>query len=215
MNRRAFVRLAGLPALAAQSNKSPAASQMKLGTQHGSTNEILRVLAALGVTHICSTLPSAKFDESWSVEGLTKLRERVNSFGIALAAVPLPLSSHPIAKAENPHIMLGKSPERDAEIDAICQMIRNSARAGIPMLKYNLTILGVVRSGTSTGRGGARYSTFVYDQAKQDPPLTEAGPVSEEMMWDRITYFLKRVIPVAEEYGCRLKSLPPHIKKQA
>jgi len=72
MNRRAFVELAGLPALAARSKKSPAVSQMKLGTQHGSTNEILRVLAALGVTHICSTLPSAKFDESWSVEGLTK-----------------------------------------------------------------------------------------------------------------------------------------------
>ena len=181
---------------------------MKLGTQHGSTDEILRVLAALGVTHICSTLPSEQFDENWSVESLTKLRERVNSFGITLAAVPLPLSSHAISKAENPNIMLGKSPERDAEIDNICHMIRNCARAGIPMLKYNLTILGVVRSGTSPGRGGARYSTFVYDQAKQDPPLTVAGPVSEDMMWERITYFLKRVIPVAEEYKVRMACHP-------
>ena len=55
---------------------------MKLGTQHQSSDEILRILAALGVNHICSDLPSAKFDEAWSVEGLTKLRERVEQFGI-------------------------------------------------------------------------------------------------------------------------------------
>src|SRR5206468_13076954 len=39
---------------------------------------------------------------------------------------------------------------------------------------------------------------------KQDAPLTEAGEVSEEMMWDRITYFLKRVVPVAEECKVRM-----------
>jgi mannonate dehydratase len=209
MNRRIFVQLAALPALSAQTLATAApAGRMKLGTQHGSSDEILRVLAAFGVSHICSTLPSEKFDESWSVEGLTKLRERVNSFGIALEAVPLPLSSHYIAKSENPNIMLGKSPERDREIDNICQMIRNCAKAGIPTVKYNMTILGVVRSGTTPGRGGARYSTFIYDQAKQDPPLTEAGPVTEEMMWDRITYFLKRVVPVAEEYKIRIACHP-------
>ncbi|HEV2688749.1 MAG TPA: mannonate dehydratase, partial [Bryobacteraceae bacterium] len=210
MNRRTFVQLATLPALAAQATSAPPpqSGRMKLGTQHGSTNEILRVIAALGVTHICSTLPSEKFDETWSVEGLTKLRERVNSFGIRLEAVPLPLSSHYITKSENPNIMLGKSPERDREIDHICQMIRNCAKAGIPMAKYNMSILGVVRSGATPGRGGARYSTFIYDQAKQDPPLTEAGPVSEEMMWDRIAYFLKRVVPVAEEYKVRIACHP-------
>ena len=63
-----------------------------------------------------------------------------------LEAVPLPLSSAYITKSENPNIMLGKSPERDREIDNICQMIRNAAAAGIPALKYNMTILGVVRT---------------------------------------------------------------------
>jgi mannonate dehydratase len=213
MERRTFLQLAALPAAAAaQSGPSipPAsAGRMKVGTQHGHSDEILRVIGAFGVNHICSGLPSAKFDENWSVEGLTKLRERVESFGIKLEAVPLPLSSSYITKAENPDIILGKSPERDREIDTICEMIRNCAKAGIPEAKYNLTILGVVRTGTSPGRGRARYSTFVYDQAKQDPPLTEAGAVSEEMMWERITYFLRRVVPVAEEYKVRI-ALHPH-----
>jgi mannonate dehydratase len=153
-------------------------------------------------------LPSPKFDEAWSVEGLTKLRERVESFGIRLAAVPLPLSSNYITKSENPDIMLGKSPERDREIDDICTMIRNSSQAGIPLLKYNMTILGVVRSGRTPGRGGAQYSTFNYAKTPQEPPLTEAGPASADAMWERITYFLKRVIPVAEEHKVKMACHP-------
>ena len=181
---------------------------MKLGTQHGSTDEILRTIAALGVTHICSSLPSAKFDESWSVEGLTRLREHVESFGIQLESVPLPMSSNYITKSESPHIMLGKSPERDREIDNVCKMIENCSRAGIAAVKYNLTILGVVRTEPTRGRGGCRYSTFVYQQAKQDPPLTEAGPVSSGEMWERITYFLRRVVPVAEQNKVKLACHP-------
>jgi mannonate dehydratase len=38
-------------------------------------------------------------------------------------------------------------------------MIRNSSRAGIPSLKYNLTFIGVPRTAPTPGRGGARYST--------------------------------------------------------
>jgi mannonate dehydratase len=190
---------------------------MKVGTQHGSSNEILTVLAALGVNNICSALPSARLDESWSVEGLTRLRERVESFGIHLDIVPLPLSSHYITRAENPNIMLGKSPERDREIDEICQMIRNASRAGIPTLKYNMSVLGVVRTEPTPGRGGALYSTFAYARAQQEPPLTEAGPVPADVYWERITYFLDRVVPVAEEYKVRLACHPhdpgmPHDK---
>lgn len=181
---------------------------MKVGHQHESSDEGLRLMAALGVNNICSALPSARFDEQWSVEGLMKLRERVESYGIKLDAVPLPLSSAYITKAENPEIMLGKSPERDQQIDHICQMIRNAAKAGIPMLKYNMSILGVVRTEPTPGRGGATYSTFTYDKAKQEPPLTEAGPVNDDVYWERISFFVKRVLPVAEEYKVKLACHP-------
>ncbi len=212
-NRRSFGKLAAASlALAAPipppQTSAQQTSKMKLGTQHDSSDETLRVLAALGVTHICSRLPSAKFDENWSVEGLSRLRERVESFGIKLEAVPLPLSSNYITQAENPNIMLGKSPERDREIDQICQMIENCARVGIPMVKYNLTILGVVRTGRVRGRGGASYSAFDYSKEPKDLPLTEAGPVSSEMMWERITYFLKRVVPVAEANRVKMACHP-------
>jgi len=214
MNRRTFTKLTATGLALSRESVTraapaiPAVGKMKLGTQHQSTDEMLRILAALGVTHICSDLPSAKFDEAWSVEGLSKLRERVESFGVKLEAVPLPMSSSYITKAENPEIMLGKSPERDQEIDNICHMVENAARVGIPILKYNMTILGVVRGERTPGRGGCSYSTFIYDKTPQEPPLTEAGPVSAEMMWDRITYFLKRVIPVAAQNKIKMACHP-------
>ena len=223
VKRRDFVRMAGLGLAAgtavgsqvaastpqpAKNARSSSPLRMKVGTQHDSSDDVLPILAAFGVNHICSRLPSARLDENWTVEGLSRLRERVEATGITLDMVPLPMSSNPIARAECPNIMLGRSPERDREIDDICQMIRNTARAGIPSLKYNLTLLGVVRTENTPGRGGARYSTFVYADAKQDPPLTEAGVVGAEEYWDRITYFLKRVVPVAEEYKVRLACHP-------
>jgi len=189
-------------------NRGPRASLMKVGTQHGGSDEILRSLAAFGVNNICGPLPSRQRDEHWSVDGLMKLRERVESYGIRLDMVPLPLSSSYITQAENPNIMLGKSPERDREIDDMCQMIRNAALAGIPALKYNMSILGVVRTGTAPGRGGASYSAFIYDKARQEPALTEAGLVDADAYWERITYFLKRIIPVAEEYRMRMACHP-------
>jgi mannonate dehydratase len=220
MHRRKFLAgtLAGAAALGAAATLRPGAApkdeprkddvpnkgRMKAGHQHRSSDADLRVLAALGVEHVCSALPSRTLDDNWSVKGLSRLRERVEGFGIQLAMVPLPLSSSPISRAENPNVLLGKSPERDREIDRICQMVRNAAKAGIPAVKYNLTLLGVLRTEPTRGRGGARYSTFVYSKAKPDAPAPEGGPVGEEEMWKRITYFLKRVVPVAEECKVRL-----------
>jgi mannonate dehydratase len=208
-SRPGVAAAADAAAIGQSTSRTPAnKALMTVGTQHDDSDEVLTVLAALGVNHICSRLPSATFDDSWSVDGLSRLRERIESFGIALDAVPLPLSSSEISKAENPNILLGKSPGRDREIDDICQMIRNAARAGIPCLKYNLTLLGVVRTASTRGRGGATYSTFVYDQARADPPLTQAGPVSDEVYWERITYFLERVLPVAQEYKVKMACHP-------
>src|ERR1039457_4269635 len=120
INRRRLIRIAAAAAAAKGGQSAePTAGRMKVGTQHSTTDDVLKVLAAFGVNNICSTLPSPKFDENWSVDGLKRLRERVESFGTKLECVPLPLSSAYIAKSENPGIMLGKSPQRDREIDDI------------------------------------------------------------------------------------------------
>lgn len=204
-SRRNFLTgaLGGAAALGAAANDAGAQkakphpkARMKLGHQHHDSEAELKIMAALGVNHICSALPARTLDGNWSVEGLTRLRERVEKHGITLEAVPLPMSSVVIENAEMPNILLGKSPERDREMDQICEMIGNAARAGIFLLKYNLTLLGVPRTASTPGRGDARYSTFDYARADSDT-LTIAGHVPAELYWERVTYFLKRFIEIA------------------
>src|SRR5215207_1005151 len=223
MNRRDFALLAGtaltagaLPEALVEAqtaarpapNRTALRARMKAGTQHGDSDAILKVMAGFGVNHICSRLPAPTMGPAWSVDSLSRLRERVESFGITLDMVPLPMSSSEISRSESPAIMLGTEPDRQKQIDGICEMIRNTSRAGIPSLKYNLTFIGVPRTPPTPGRGGARYSTFVYAEAKQDPPMTAAGKIDADVYWERITHFLERVIPVAAEHKVRLACHP-------
>src|SRR5260370_35064027 len=123
MDRRQFVTVAGAGLasevlagrlVGAQRRSGPAPSPrpalMKVGTQHGDSDAILRAMAGFGVNHICSGLPSVRLDEQWSVEALSRLRERVESFGVTLAMVPLPMSSTEISRYQLPGIRLGDSP---------------------------------------------------------------------------------------------------------
>jgi mannonate dehydratase len=225
MDRREFVKLAGTGMTAgalaeamvsAQVARTPKTSttaasskvKFKVGTQHGDSDAILKAMAAFGVNHICSRMPSAKMDENWSVDALTKMRERVESYGISLEIVPITMTSADITRAEMPAIYLGQRPERDRNIDDICQQIRNCARAGIFQVKYNFTILGIPRSGTAKGRGPSRYSEFVLANDKNKDTATIAGTVNADTYWERITYFLERVVPVAEEYKVKMGCHP-------
>ena len=179
---------------------------MKVGTQHGHSDAILKVLAAFGVNNICSGLFTKKMDEQWSVAGLKRFSEHVASFGIKLEMIPLPMSSVPVERAEFPSIMMA-SADRDRDIDMICQMIRNAGEAGIPCVKYNMSMLGVVRSPSTQGRGGAAYSTFELAKGDQSK-MSIAGRVTDDIYWERITYFLNKVVPVAEESKVRIACHP-------
>ncbi|HWY71827.1 MAG TPA: mannonate dehydratase [Terriglobales bacterium] len=222
MNRRSFFINSAAYALSAAVRPSFAASNLgsrtsqsstrrkanlKLGTQHGDSDDILKVMAAFGVNHICGFPPELEKGGDWSVEALTRKREHIESYGIKADALRLIHPSY-VSKSEIRYVMMGKSPERDREIDAVCEKMRNAARAGFPMLTYNLTMLGVVRTESTPGRGGGTYSTFKYEEAADRDQLTEAGRVSAEESWERIDYFLKRVMPVAEEYKVRMACHP-------
>ena len=226
MDRREFVRLAGsgmaAGALAetlvsAQAAQKPAPARTNaaasskvrfhVGTQHGDDDATLKAMAAFGVNNICGSMPSAKLDEKWSVDALTKHREHVESFGIKLDMMPITMTSASIDRAQMPAIFLA-GPDRDKNIDDICSQIRNCARAGIFAVKYNFTIIGIPRSGRAKGRGPSTYSEFIYDKDPNKDKPTLAGKVSADEYWGRITYFLERVVPVAEEYKVKMGCHP-------
>lgn len=178
---------------------------MYLGTQvPARSDDDYRIMAQLGVEHICGFTP--KPTKEWTVDYLNQYREHVESFGLTLDMLQLPLAAVEISRSESPNIMLGRSPERDREIDRICEIVRMAAQAGIPALKYNLTILGVVSTERVQGRGGSSNRAFDYSKASREETI--AGRVTSEQMWERIEYFVKRVVPVADEYKVRLACHP-------
>src|SRR6202165_3344708 len=143
MKRRNFIQFAaGGAAAATRSGRAapgtpPRPVLFHAGTQQGHSPEVLRAIAAFGVKHICSGEPSQRLDEKWSIDSLSRFREQVESFGISLAMVPLPMPSVTINKTSYQAILLGQSPQRDSDIEEIGTMIRNAGKAGIPAMKYN------------------------------------------------------------------------------
>ena len=184
--------------------------KMYVGSQRGPTSKkTLQFLKRHGVDHICGYPPRPRDRGYWTVDDLEQTRDTCEKHGITLDMVALPfLSSSHIDRERRGAIMLGKSPERDRDIENINTMTANCAKAGIPAWKYNMSLLGVPRTERTPGRGGSTYSTWKLKQAKADPPLTRAGKVSADMAWERITYFLERVIPVCEEYKIRAACHP-------
>ena len=184
---------------------------MYLGTQFAArTDSDYETFKQLGVNNI-NGFPETPH-QNWTVENLIQYREKVESYDLKLDMVQLPLSSKDIdsrvKSGEFYNILTGISPERDYEIERICKIIEMCSKAGIPAVKYNLNIIGIPRTESESGRGGAKLSTFRWDKADHDAKDTYAGKVSEDVFWERIDYFLEKVVPVAEENKVRLACHP-------
>ncbi len=182
--------------------------QMKVGCQTGGTTvENLEFKARHGVFNLDGGAPAFIEGVGWDLNDSLAKKEACEKYGISLDAYHLPLSSDGINKVKFPNILLGKSPERDREIEMLQQMISVAGRTGIQFLNYNTTILPVLRTGLTLDpkRGNASYHTWNYEAAvAKNEPLTLAGVVTADEMYERITYLLDRLLPVAAEYKVRL-----------
>jgi mannonate dehydratase len=81
--------------------------------------------------------------------------------------------------------------------------IRNMARAGIRIFGYHWMPSLVWRTTPKVIRGGALASAFNWEEAK-DLPLTHGRVYTEEEMWENLEYWLKAIIPIAEEEDIRM-----------
>jgi mannonate dehydratase len=216
MNRRQFVSssaalaaLGGTPSAHADTT-APARALMKLGCQTSPSDaKHFQYFARYGVRNVCGYPEIADGRLYATVDELKRLRDLAGRSQISVDCIAPPfLESSHIDREKHPAVMLAQSPERDRDIESLQTLIKNCADAGIPSIKYNMSILGVLRTGRTPGRGDAQYSTWRLKDAKPATPLTRAGHVDADAAWERITYFLERVIPVAEEYKIRMACHP-------
>ena len=218
MNRRQFISSSGAAAAALSSGSTTQTASaapakralMKLGTETQLGDARLKSLARYGLKNVGGSPPRAEGSVWPALDDLKRARELAEKNGISYDIVTPPIlaSSH-IDRERHPAIMLADSPERDRDIEQLQTLVKNCAAAGIPAFKYNMSILGVLRLPARVpGRGDATYSAWNVKEAHPATPLTKAGRVTADRFWERITYFLERMVPVAEEYKIRMACHP-------
>lgn len=155
----------------------------------------MRRIKQLGVDHVLMGGPPIP----WSETQIRAIMDRLKSGGLALGNMMI----YGFLNA-----IYGK-PGRDEEIEKVRQSIRAAGAAGLPVVEYNFYAHRLVEGYyAETGRAGAGLTAFDYDRVKDLPPLQAEGAHSLEEMWSNITYFLKAIVPVAEESGVRLALHP-------
>jgi len=199
--------------------------RVAVGQFNEPTDDKLRFAAQLGVGGVQLNTPLLPGEHRWEEADLRRLVERCGEYGLRLEAIEnVPI--HFYDKA-----MLGL-PWRDEQIEHYQATIRNLGRAGIPILGYHWMPNSVWRTERAKpGRGGARVTAFdmalvggpterqrgfvaklderrdaiwVMDEAEGEA----GGVVSEDEMWANYEYFMRAVIPVAEEAGVKLALHP-------
>jgi mannonate dehydratase len=184
----------------------------RLGHQFGTlTDHSAGWVARYGVDAICTSPKVADPDRLYpTVDEMNTMLELAAKWKLKVELVDsVLLTSSLIDREKHPAIMLAQSPERDRDIEAFQNHIKTCAATGIRTLKYNMSILGVVRSGEVPGRGDTVYNKWNYaEAAAKNPPLTKAGVVNADAFWERIDYFLSHVVPVAEQYKVRIACHP-------
>lgn len=187
---------------------------MKIALALGMSPQDAQFACQLGLRYVVSNLP-ANPTGYLELDDLLRAREFWAKHGLSFDVIEnLPVPHY--------HKAMFGLPGRDEQIEHVAMTIRNMGKAGISVLQYQWMLLGGLRTDFSpTGRGGAHVSRFDWEVAKRAPiaaMVWRSGPetlihspdreLSREQVWDNLTYFLQRLVPVAEEAGVKLAAHP-------
>lgn len=175
------------------------ATGLKLGVSHQRpemlTPEHFRYLKQMGVEYLEVRIPAA--DSGY--ERLLAIRRKVEDAGLKLFEIML------ADKYNSPEFCLGL-PGRDREIAVFQRFLRDVGKAGIDATTYAWSTGGTYQTGATQTRG-CDTRLFQLEEARKQPPAA-AREYSDEEMWANYEYFMKRVLPVAEDSGVRLQLHP-------
>jgi mannonate dehydratase len=181
---------------------------------------IRQIPAVRGIVSACYDVPVG---DPWPLDRLLALREDVERAGLSLAVI----ESIPVHE----DIKLGR-PTRDGLIDDYTESIRNTGRAGVPVVCYNfMPVFDWMRTDLALPLDDGSTALAYDDRALAEIDLSRGTadlpgwataytgeklaalrdayrPVSESRLWENLAYFLERVVPVAAESGVRMALHP-------
>lgn len=181
-----------------------------IGQMSELSHEQLLFAAQLGASGVQLNTPMLPGTTRWELADLRWLRERCERYGLRLEAIEN-TPTHFYDRA-----MLGL-PGRDEQIEHYQATIRHLGQAEIPILGYHWMPNGVWRTQrTRPARGGAVATAFNLAHTDTQPlvhglrahPLLGDRRIGAEEMWENYVYFMRAVLPVAEEAGVTLALHP-------
>jgi mannonate dehydratase len=166
-----------------------------------------RQLGQIGVEDAVVSLPrgfqdwrQTCSDHPWSYSPLALYQELLAEENLSIAVV----EDNPPMDA----LHYGR-PGREEELEQVLTLIRAMGRLGISTWCYGwLASVSWVRTQMAVrGRGGALVAGYDHALLDHDAPTLQ-GPIEAQALWDNLTWFLERALPVAEDAGVRLALHP-------
>ena len=151
-----------------------------------------------GVKHLTAEV-SKNPQGAWDSDDLQRMRDNCDRYGVVLEAVRM--NSRYIN-------LLRKGTERNRQIDVIAGNIRKAAQIGVKIITYHCEVIPYRRNGKTAGRGGVTCDSFKLEDDWKSIPMGDEGRVTHEDYWERITYFLEKIIPAAIEHDVRMACHP-------
>lgn len=146
----------------------------------------------------------AEYVEAWmpdnpSYVDIKQLKQKVEDAGLSLWSTD-------ILEAYNSDKCIRGVSGRDEKIKQLQNFIHNLGKAGIHTTTLGWGLSVGYSTGTTTVRGGC--SSRKFDAEKISRSLLYDREYSEEEIWGNLEYFLKNILPVAEDSGVRLAFHP-------
>lgn len=172
---------------------------------------------------IVSAIYDIPVGEVWPLEKIMELKQQVEEKGLTLSVI----ESVPVHE----DIKLGL-PTRDKYIENYKTTLRNLGKAGIPVVCYNfMPVFDWTRSSLDHElEDGSTALIYVNEVVEKMDPLTgelslpgwdssyekeelqqlfdNYKKVDEEKLWENLEYFIKAIMPTADEFGVKMAIHP-------
>ena len=151
-----------------------------------------------GAKHLTAQVNGATPEGAWDLDNLKRMKDNCDKAGFIFEAI----------RMDSEYIMLRKGPERDRRLEAIMGNIQKASQVGVKVITHHWTLIPIRRNTRTPGRGGATYAAFQLEDNWKDLPVGKGGRVTSDDYWERITYFLQKVIPVCKQYDVKMACHP-------
>ena len=154
----------------------------------------------------------------WDEDLLSNLKKEINDHGLELEALE---NFNPL----HWHDILLDGPKKNEQIEGLKQLLKTMGKVGIPIMGYCFSIAGVW--GWERGnyaRGKAESVALIENSRDLQEPIPDGmvwnmryrkgesnkfiSEVKEKEVWERLEFFLEKLIPVAEENNVVLAAHP-------